>query len=87
MRVTPLGIALVATGCAASVDSPEVPEDVFEVEPGLFVSLDPSDGKYDLPNAQFSARPLDTSGYRAIADRFISLGFAKKFPAQLVISL
>ena len=44
---------------------------VFEFEPGLFVSLAP-DSKADLPNSSLYARPLDTSGYRTIANLFVA---------------
>lgn len=77
--------AALVTGCATDPgpESVRPDSDLFELEPGLFVPLT-FDGKADLPNAQFSARPLDTSGYRAIADKFIAAGMDVKVVPEVV---
>jgi hypothetical protein len=62
-------IALV--GCASSTGDDQHHEELFEYEPGLFISLT-GEGKADLPNSQFWPRGLDTSGYRTIANLFVT---------------
>jgi hypothetical protein len=59
---------LLVTACSSAQPEPSHPN-TFEFEPGLYVPLT-DDGKADLPNSAFAARPLDTSGYRAIANLF-----------------
>ncbi|HEY5927765.1 MAG TPA: hypothetical protein VIV11_39035 [Kofleriaceae bacterium] len=68
MRIA-LALALALVACA-NAESPTDEAEVFEFEPGLFVSLK-ADSKADLPNSQFYPRGLDTSGYRTIADLFV----------------
>ncbi|MGE3543800.1 MAG: hypothetical protein AB7L28_07700 [Kofleriaceae bacterium] len=67
-------LAVAACTGAAESDATRPDANVFEVEPGLFVSLDPI-GKADLPNSGLSPRMLDTIGYRAIADIFAATNF------------
>ena len=64
---------LALTACTTGGEPEPAPDPAatFEFEPGLFVPL-VSGGKADLPNGAFSARSLDTSGYRAIANRFVA---------------
>jgi hypothetical protein len=66
-------VALASLVACASTSDPVDPTDeqLFEYEPGLFISLK-GDSKADLPNGQFWPRPLDTSGYRHIANRFVA---------------
>lgn len=61
-------------GCATEPAPGGEQTDRFELEPGLFVSLAPLDFKGDLPNGALAPRPLDTSGYRAIAKKFVDAG-------------
>ena len=73
--------AVLTAACAA----PE-PADpgVFEFEPGLLVPLGPYDLKADLPNSAFYPRPLDTSGYRAIAQRYVAANMDVTLPQGVV---
>jgi hypothetical protein len=68
--IVALGITTLA-GCASGTVPEQQTPDMFEYEPGLFISLE-GDGKADLPNSQFWPRPLDTSGYRDIANLFVA---------------
>jgi hypothetical protein len=67
------------TACAISESTDPAGGEGFEYEPGLFMTNTPlGDSKADLPNQQFRARPLDTSGYRKIADLFVAAGIDVK---------
>jgi hypothetical protein len=69
------GFASVSLLACAAGSGPTAPDDdVFELEPGLFISRK-ADGKADLPNSAFTPRVLDTSGYRAIANLFVAASY------------
>lgn len=71
MRIAPgIALALALVACA-DAGSPIGEDELFEFEPGLFISLK-ADSKADLPNSQFYPRGLDTSGYRTIANLFVT---------------
>jgi hypothetical protein len=71
MRSWVFPLATLLAACATSSTPVDDHPGTFEFEPGLFVPLAAS-GKADLPNSQFGARPLDTSGYRNIAQLFVA---------------
>jgi hypothetical protein len=78
------GLAFVSLAACVPDDVTDEPsrEDMFEIEPGMWVSLKPFDSKADLPNGIVTPRLLDTNGYRAIANRFIASGFDVRLTHQ-----
>jgi len=57
------------------VEHEPTPEaNAFEFEPGLFIPLTRA-GKEDLPNTAFQPRVLDTTGYRLIANKFVTANY------------
>jgi hypothetical protein len=75
-RTIAIGLSVLAA-CASTTPADQDDEQLFEFEPGMFVSL-VGDSKADLPNSQFWPRGLDTSGYRTISNLFVAAMFDVK---------